>query len=629
MIPRQHHRYGASSAPAQDAPAPPHALHLYEDDAQLVEALGTFVADGLDAGDAVVLVATHEHVRDLERELAARGIDLGAHRARGRAVTLDAAETVARLVPGGVPDAARFRELIEPLLEAARAAAPSSRVRIHGEMVDLLWREGNAEATLRLEALWSEVVTGRPYSLLCTYPLGAFSAAEGGVAFRGICEQHGAVAPAGATASPPADPRLGRVAELEQRAHALEREIERRRQVEAERARLLEAESRARAEMTLLFRLTDTVNRAETLEQIFESALDGIATALGVSRASILLFDSDGVLRFKAWRGLSDAYRAAVEGHTPWDPVAKDPPPVLVEDVREDPRVRALLPVLEREGIGALGFFPLFSRGRLKGKFMVYYPGPHPFTEEEQRVASAVAGEIAFAISRSLAMRERERLLGIVGHDLRNPLNAVTMAAAALLRRDLDDASAKLARRIVASAQRMERLIALLLDFAQARQQGSQLPIHRRRVDLADLARRVVEEIEAGHPKASLALSVGGDCRGEWDADRLAQVLSNLVANAIHHGAGSPIAVRVRGDGDAVVVEVSNGGPPIPPAVLPEIFDPFRRGPSARGDRNGLGLGLFISRELVRAHGGSIRARSTAAEGTTFTARLPRGAGGT
>jgi signal transduction histidine kinase len=416
-----------------------------------------------------------------------------------------------------------------------------------------------------------------------------------------------------------------RLAEFEQRAHALEREVESGRRLEAERVRLYEAERLARAEIALLYRLTNAVNRADTLDEVYDAALDGIATALGVSRASILLFDADGVIRFKAWRGLSDAYRAAVEGHSPWRPEDRDVAPVLSENVREDPHLAALLPVFEREEIGALGFFPLLAGGRLVGKFMVYHSGAHAFTDEEVRLASAIADQIAFAVDRKLAALERERFLGIVGHDLKNPLGAIKLTAAALQKRVSDPALSSGLRRIGSSADRMERLIRQLLELARARS-GSGIPVVRRPSDLARVARQVIEEIEAAHPGGSIALAVEGDVSGDWDPDRVAEVLSNLVGNAVQHGEGA-VDVRLSGEGDDVVAAVHNGGRAIPTAILPSLFDPFRRGDDRGPSRSpGVGLGLFISREIVRAHGGGIEVRSSDADGTTLTVRLPRAA---
>ncbi len=329
-------------------------------------------------------------------------------------------------------------------------------------------------------------------------------------------------------------------------------------------------------------------------------------------------------MRFRAARGLSERYRAAVDGHSPWTPEAQDPDPVLVEDARADAGMARFADVFEAEHIRALGFFPLVASGRLIGKFMAYYRDPHAFTEAEKRVAAAAARNIALAVEKQAAHDERDRFLGIVGHDLRNPLGAISMSANALLRRDLGEAAARTVRRIVSSAERMERLIAQLLTFAQARQGGG-VPLRIAPADLGAIARHVIDELEAAHPERVILLSDRGDLAGFWDADRLAEVLSNLVGNAIQHGDASPVHVRLEPEPDRVVLEVENRGPGIAPDLLPRLFDPFRRGGSAdRRKAGSVGLGLYISRELVRAHGGTIGVRSSDAEGTAFTVSLPR-----
>lgn len=130
-------------------------------------------------------------------------------------------------------------------------------------------------------------------------------------------------------------------------------------------------------------------------------------------------------------------------------------------------------------------------------------------------------------------------------------------------------------------------------------------------------------EIRAGHPDAVLRLQVSGDLRGEWDADRLEQVVSNVVINAIQHGNGTPITLTGQEQGNSVTLTVHNGGPPIPPELLPYVFEPLARG-RAEGASHSIGLGLFIARAIVSAHGGHIQVSSSADTGTTFTIALPK-----
>jgi signal transduction histidine kinase len=216
--------------------------------------------------------------------------------------------------------------------------------------------------------------------------------------------------------------------------------------------------------------------------------------------------------------------------------------------------------------------------------------------------------------------RFREEFIGVVGHDLRNPLSAITTAAHLLMKRArLEPADTVLAQRVLGSADRMSRMIDDLMDFARGRLGGG-IPLRRALVDLHALCRDVVEEAQTAHGRVIHLEQHGRPC-GYWDADRLAQLVSNLVGNAVQHS-GRDTAVRVMAkadDGDAVV-SVNNVGS-IPEPQLARIFEPFRRGERPRSE--GLGLGLYIVERIVEAHGGSIGVASTAAGGTTFEVRLP------
>lgn len=224
----------------------------------------------------------------------------------------------------------------------------------------------------------------------------------------------------------------------------------------------------------------------------------------------------------------------------------------------------------------------------------------------------------------------RERFIGILGHDLRNPLNAITLSARALRRRAaISSTQQQMAQRIEASAERMGTMISDILDLTRARLSGG-IPLQVAPANLSTVCQQVVEELSAVHPDRYIAFDVDGRCDGLWDADRLAQVLSNLVGNALEHGAqDAPVLLRCLDYETRQVVEVHNPGAPIPAPQLATLFDPFRQAGAAREKgrrRGGLGLGLFIVREIVHAHGGSVDVRSSELDGTTFTVTLPRDA---
>ncbi len=217
----------------------------------------------------------------------------------------------------------------------------------------------------------------------------------------------------------------------------------------------------------------------------------------------------------------------------------------------------------------------------------------------------------------------RDLLLGIIGHDLRNPLAAVAMASANLLHAtSLDDVRA-VGARIKRSADRIQRVVADLLDLARSRF-GARMPITPEPLDLGEVVRAAVDELQVAHPGRRLVVVRRGDVSGSWDRARMGQLLSNLVGNAIQHGE-DPVTVSVEGEEGGVILRVANRGAPIPKESIPSLFDAFRRG-SSSGDTARLGLGLYIVAEIVRRHGGTIDVQSSEAE-TVFTIRLPRASG--
>ncbi|QSQ11430.1 PAS domain-containing protein [Myxococcus landrumensis] len=217
-------------------------------------------------------------------------------------------------------------------------------------------------------------------------------------------------------------------------------------------------------------------------------------------------------------------------------------------------------------------------------------------------------------------------LIGIVGHDLRNPLSAITMASTTLLRREyLDERQRKVIDRILSSAERATRMLRDVLDFTQARLGGG-IPMQPQPLDLHELTRQVLDEVRLAHPERSLEFEFSGDGAGLWDPDRLAQVLTNLVNNALSYSPNEcPVLVRTHGTHDAVTLSVHNMGVPIPAELLPRLFEPMKRAERRDPkDGRGLGLGLFIVKHIVDAHGGRLRVRSDEQEGTLFVVRLPR-----
>lgn len=232
-------------------------------------------------------------------------------------------------------------------------------------------------------------------------------------------------------------------------------------------------------------------------------------------------------------------------------------------------------------------------------------------------------------IERELAERAtfEKQLIGIVSHDLRTPLSAIGLSARLLLSNpDLGAQETSTVRRIISSVERTQRMIGSLLDFTQVRQKGG-LPLQYQDVDLYEFILPVLDELRMAHPGRELQLEKHGDMRGRWDADRIAQLLTNLVNNAVEHGdPARSVRIRFVGARDSVSLEIHNCGPPISNEALPFLFVPMHRGaktgtPSKTGS---IGLGLYIVQQIALAHGGAIETDSSESRGTTFKVHLPR-----
>jgi PAS domain S-box-containing protein len=219
-----------------------------------------------------------------------------------------------------------------------------------------------------------------------------------------------------------------------------------------------------------------------------------------------------------------------------------------------------------------------------------------------------------------------QKLVGIVSHDLKNPLSAILMQSAmAVQQGGLDERVLKMMKRIQSSAERASRMIFDLLDFTQARLGGG-IPVQRRHVEAREVVAQVMEEARQAFPHRTLRFTASGETAGQWDGDRLAQVVTNLVQNALKYSPeDSEVHVELRSQGESVELSVHNQGTPISAERLPVLFEPLQRATSQEDKQSrSVGLGLYIVKQLVEAHEGTISVRSDASAGTVFTVRLPR-----
>lgn len=217
-----------------------------------------------------------------------------------------------------------------------------------------------------------------------------------------------------------------------------------------------------------------------------------------------------------------------------------------------------------------------------------------------------------------------EQMIGIVSHDLRNPISTIQTAAAMLSRAAPLPTQDRMVARIARAGQRADRLITDLLDFTQARL-GAGLSVRAEPIELHELVAEAVEELALAHPGRSLrhVPNGAGDCRA--DASRLEQLVGNLVSNAVSYGrSDAPVTITSTIDTNDFSIAVHNLGPAIPPETLPTLFEPMTRGAQASASKRSVGLGLFIVSQVAKAHGGKTVVSSSAEAGTTFSASFPR-----
>jgi signal transduction histidine kinase len=315
--------------------------------------------------------------------------------------------------------------------------------------------------------------------------------------------------------------------------------------------------------------------------------------------------------------------------------------PVVVEQASTDPRYRTNADprIYQFESYISVPIF--LPSGRYFGNLCALDPrpikvaGPH-ILSMFKRFAALIAAELEHQLQREqeqialldarAASELREQFIAILGHDLRNPLQAAYASSDMLQRKLTDPDLLVFASRIKTNVSRMSSLIDDVLDFARGRLGGG-IGIELTEVQNINTGlTTVVQELQDAQPECKIISSISVDRSVRCDLGRLQQVASNLLANALTHGRQhTPVKFTAHADDKDLILQVWNAGDPIPPESISKIFEPFWRH-SLSGSRNGLGLGLHICSQIVRAHEGQISVTSTAAHGTTFTARLPLGA---
>jgi PAS domain S-box-containing protein len=409
------------------------------------------------------------------------------------------------------------------------------------------------------------------------------------------------------------------------------------------------------AQQRILLELLQRVNRAGALGEIYEAAVTAVCNCLSVDRASILLFDPDGVMRFKFAHGLSEQYQRAVEGHSPWTPDVIAPEPVCIEDIRLASVDASLRRTIEKEGIRALAFIPLTYEQRLLGKFMIYHAKPHSFSAQELGLAHAIAGPVAFAVerkrgeealadaktqleehARNLEHAVAERTLKLresiaeleafsysLSHDMRAPLRAMRSFSEILEERfhkQLGAEGSEILGRIISASGRLDRLIQDVLTYSRI----ALAPASQETIDVEKLVQQIISEhpsFQAPHAiieiKTPLPPVLGHEAS-------LTQCIYNLLSNAVKFveiGRQPRVQIWSEVVDGHVKLWFADNGVGIPLEAQARMFLMFQRFHRSR-QYEGTGIGLAIVRKAAERLGGQVGVESTEGQGSKFWLQL-------
>jgi PAS domain S-box-containing protein len=571
-----------------------HFVQYYEDDGFLVDSITGFVVAGIDAGEAAVVVATEPHRSALESRLKERGFNPAALRVSGQYTPLDAADTLSTFMVNGTPDSLLFDRTVGTIVRhATRNARP---LRAFGEMVSLLWNEGNTAAAVRLEELWNALGQTCTFRLFCAYPMSAFRGHGKDTSLLDVCSQQSNALPAASYVSKrTVEDRLRAITVRQQKATTRDAEVAERKQAQG-----------------------------TALEQETRLAMAVAVARLGIWELDLLTRDLKCSDQCKAHFGLQP------EEHLTYERLSEIIHPDDRETVRNTLRnaiaingdhsseYRVVGPGGQVRWISSLGRCFHNGEHRMIGVTLDITDRKHSADLLEQTVIERTA-------KLKEALSELESFSYSISHDMRAPLRSM-QGFAAILMEDCGDELSPEARacldRIAASAERMDRLIQDVLTFSRVTRSDFLMES----VDLDRLIRGVIESFpNLQPPKAAIAIEgklplVLGNAAG------LTQCLSNILGNAVKfvaHGTSPQVRVWTESAGpdrsQFVRVYIKDNGIGIPHESHEKIFEIFQR-LSKRYD--GTGIGLAIVKKAVERMGGKVGLTSSPDNGSTFWLEL-------
>ena len=566
-----------------------HSVQFYEDDAYLHDVVADFIAAGVIGFEPAVVFATPQHRDGFAQRLAAKGFDVEELHREGHLRFFDARETLARFMNGRVPDREKCRTAVHEIVGAGSDGRPQSRLRVYGEMVDVLWREGAAEGAIRLENIWNELAAESNFLLLCGYRIGNFYKPSHAEDFEAICDAHDVVAPTEALDGGDRDVLLRQIAELQQRAQALKTEIDNRTTLEhALREALNERwdaeDAQAQLQEERFFLLDATTLLHQSLD--YESRLGELTQLL--------------VPHLADW--------CAVD-------IAGD------DGSRERVATAGTAPSSGEELVA-----PMIAGSRVLGTITLrgHRASAELANELAQRAAIAIENSRLYAHAQE-GSRAKDDFLATLSHELRTPLTAILGWARMLRLGPLDaETTATALETIEHSATAQAALIDDLLDLSKAVR--GKVTLHMNRVDLVPITVAAIDALRVAAAAKRVRIELHrpeGPVFVNGDAARLQQVAWNLLSNAIKFSQpDGVVTVEIGTEGVLIVRDEGRG---VRAEFLPHVFEAFRQSESpANRSYGGLGMGLAIVKNLVELHGGTITADSAGeGRGATFTVRVP------
>ena len=571
------------NAAAELAPSPSfpmvspaeHFVQLYESDDFLVESVSAYLEDGLAEGEVCIVLATETHRNSFEDRLRARNVDIAGATAQGRYLSLDAAETLARLMVDGMPDPKRFDAVIGALVESA--TSQRQHARMFGEMVALLWEWGQMAAAINLEEQWNDLRARRPnFTLCCAYPSRDFEGKARQSLFSEMCAQHSHVVPDESyTGLATTDARMRAISLLQQKAGSLNTETKER-MIAEERLRLM----------------------AESMPQkIYTATPNGDIDYFNPQcmRYTGLPFEA-----IKEW------------GWTRF---------IHEDDLEEN--LRQWRRSLET---GEPFYFEHRFR-RADGVYCWHMTRAVPMRDADGAITMWIGSSTDIDEQKQLEQR-KNAFISMASHELKTPVTSLKGFTQVLQRRlrkqqDADPQILMFLDRMDAQLRKMTGLISDLLDVSKM--QTGVLDIRETIFDLDALVRETVENIQA--TSATHTIRVEGETRAliSGDPDRIGQALVNLLTNAIKYSPGADaVVVHLRADHEQVEVAVRDFGMGIAEEYHERIFEQFYQATDdGEGTFPGLGIGLYIARTLVERHGGRLRVESAIGRGSVFRLTLP------